>query len=90
MGVYIIRGGTLVYCSIKNTEIAWLHCKQCEDMNPCAASADLEADEEHEIKGLESGTFKVVLFCWWFWNQLEETTDRLQSVRNRSHDLTLF
>ena len=32
-------------------------------MNPCAASADLEADEEHEIKGLESGTFKVVLFC---------------------------
>ena len=52
-GWYDANGCTPVYCSIKNTEIAWLHCKQCEDMNLCAASADLEAGEEHKIKSLE-------------------------------------
>ena len=29
-------------------------------MNPCAASADLEADEEHKIKGLEH----LKLYCF--------------------------
>ena len=52
-GWYNANGCTPVYCSKRNTEIAWLHCKQCEDDKPCAASADLEADEEQKIKGLE-------------------------------------
>ena len=51
---YDANGCTPIYCSKNNSEIAWLHHSDCtDDTNPCAASADIEAEDDDKIEGLE-------------------------------------
>ena len=52
---YILKtanGCSPVYCSKKNSEVAWLHHKKCFD-NPCAASTDINAEDDDKIEGIE-------------------------------------
>ena len=52
-GWYDANDCTPVYSSLKNTEVAWLHHKQCQEDNPCAASEDINAEDDDKIEGLE-------------------------------------
>ena len=52
-GWYDANGCTPVYSSLKNTEVAWLHHKRCQEDNPCAASEDINAEDDDKIEGLE-------------------------------------
>ena len=51
---YDANGCTPIYCSQKNAEVAWLHHENCTNYeNPCAAFADIEAEDDNKIEGLE-------------------------------------
>ena len=59
-GWYNANGCTPVYCSKQSTDIAWLHCENC-DLEECASYTDKNI-EDRDVENLKLECFVKILW----------------------------